>query len=139
RWWDCVCWGWPTARIGFYGSLLIALFGGGIVTHQTSYSLSPVSPVWGDPCIKTVNMVPILSDITLNEIAVRKLEALPNVTVRQLSPHDSGWDLPDNLLPGPEILLCKLPPRNIDVLSHLKIIQLSSVGYEHLRHFRFAA
>jgi len=83
-------------------------------------------------------MVPILSDIRLAEIAVRKLEALPGVTVRQLPPHDSEWDLPDDLLPGPEILLCKLPPRNVGALSRLKIIQLSSVGYERLRHFRFA-
>jgi len=80
----------------------------------------------------------ILSDIPLNEIAVRKLEALPGVTVGQVLPHDSAWDLPDDLLPGPEILLCKLPPRNIDALSRLKMIQLSSVGYEHLRHLGFA-
>ena len=82
-------------------------------------------------------VIHILSDIPLNEIAVRKLEALPSVKVRQASPHDAAWDLSDDLLPGPEIMLCKLPPRNIDKLSHLAMIQLSSVGYEHLRHFGF--
>jgi len=80
----------------------------------------------------------ILSDVPLDEFAVRKLEALPNIIVRRVSPHDLAWDLPDDLLPGPEILLCKLPPRNIDSLNHLKTIQLGSVGYEHLRHFGFA-
>jgi phosphoglycerate dehydrogenase-like enzyme len=82
-------------------------------------------------------MVSILSDIRLTEIAISKLEALPGVTVRQFPSHDSEWDLPDDLLPGPEILLCKLPPRNCNALRHLKIIQLSSVGYEHLRLFHF--
>jgi hypothetical protein len=45
-------------------------------------------------------MVPISNDITLNAIAVRKLEGLPSVMVQQLSQHDSGWDLPDSLLPS---------------------------------------
>jgi phosphoglycerate dehydrogenase-like enzyme len=84
-------------------------------------------------------MVPrILSDIPLSEIAVRKLESLPGVTLHQLPPHDAAWDLSDELLPGPEILLCKLPARNLDALGRLKMIQLSSVGYEHLRHLGFA-
>ena len=80
-------------------------------------------------------MIPrILSEVSLNETAVQKLEALPRITVQQLSPHDSWWDLPNDLLPGPEILLCKFPPRNIDKMNRLKLVQLSSVGYEHLRH-----
>jgi hypothetical protein len=49
-------------------------------------------------------VVHILTDIPLNEIAVRKLEALPSVTVQQVSPHDAAWDLTDNLLPGPDIM-----------------------------------
>src|SRR5438094_9764494 len=79
-------------------------------------------------------MIPrILSEVLLNEAAVRKLEVLPNITVLQLSPHDSSWDLPDDLLPGPEILLCKFPPRNLDALNLLKVVQLPPVAYEHWR------
>jgi phosphoglycerate dehydrogenase-like enzyme len=78
----------------------------------------------------------ILSDVPLDEAAVRRLEALPGVSVRQLPPHKEGWDLPDELLRGPEILLCKFPPRNLDGMAGLKLIQLSTVGYEHLRHLR---
>src|SRR6266849_156504 len=85
------------------------------------------------------NMIPrILSEVPLIETAVQKLEVLPRITVQQLPPHDSWWDLPNNLIPGPEILLCKFPPRNIDMMNRLKLVQLSSVGYEHLRHLRFA-
>src|SRR5262249_53777776 len=82
-------------------------------------------------------VIHILTDISLNEIAISKLTALLSVAAEQVSPHDAAWDLPEDLLPGPEIMLCKLPPRNIDQLSRLGMIQLSSVGYEHLRQFGF--
>ena len=36
----------------------------------------------------------------------------PGVEVRQIPHHASPWDLP----PGPEVLLCKFPPRNLDDL-----------------------
>jgi phosphoglycerate dehydrogenase-like enzyme len=83
-------------------------------------------------------MPSILSDVPLDEVAIRRLEAIPGVTVRIVPPHDKKWDLTDNLLRGPEILLCKLPPRNLDALTDLKLIQLSTVGYEHLREWRLA-
>jgi phosphoglycerate dehydrogenase-like enzyme len=37
------------------------------------------------------------------------------------------------MLPGPEVLLCRQPPSNLDRLTRLKLIQLSTVGYEHLK------
>jgi phosphoglycerate dehydrogenase-like enzyme len=75
----------------------------------------------------------ILSAEPLDESAVHRLQALPGVTVQLLpSPHGQ-WELPDEWLPGSEILLCKVPPRNLDAMTDLKVIQLSSVGYEHLR------
>jgi phosphoglycerate dehydrogenase-like enzyme len=83
-------------------------------------------------------MTQMLSDVSLDEAAVRRLEALPDVTVRQLPPHKEGWELQDDLLSGPEVLLCKFPPRNLDGMADLKLIQLSTVGYEHLRHLRLA-
>jgi len=46
--------------------------------------------------------------------------------------------LPVELLRGPEILLCKVPPLNLDAMTDLKLIQISSVGYEHLRHLGLA-
>jgi phosphoglycerate dehydrogenase-like enzyme len=39
------------------------------------------------------------------------------------------------MLPGPEVMLCRQPPSNIDRLSRLKMIQLTTVGYEPLREF----
>jgi phosphoglycerate dehydrogenase-like enzyme len=79
----------------------------------------------------------ILSDVPLDEAAVRRLEAMPGVAVRQL-PHQRGWQVPTELLPGPVILLCKRPPRNLDALTRLRFIQLSTVGYEDLGQLNFA-
>ena len=82
-------------------------------------------------------MTQVLTDVPLDETAVRRLEALPGVTVRRV-PHRRGWEVPADLLPGPDILLCKRPPRNLDALSCLRLIQLSTVGYEDLRDLNFA-
>jgi phosphoglycerate dehydrogenase-like enzyme len=78
----------------------------------------------------------LLSDVPLDEAAVRRLEALSGVEVRQLPPHEKPWELSADLLHWPRILLCKLPPGNFGDMSDLKMIQISTVGYEHLRHMR---
>src|SRR5947209_1994326 len=83
-------------------------------------------------------MVQIWSDVALEESAVRRLEALPGVTVRRLPPHDREWDLPADLPRDADILLCKRPPRPLEALTYLKVMQLSSVGYEHLKHLGLA-
>jgi phosphoglycerate dehydrogenase-like enzyme len=86
--------------------------------------------------IEITRMTQILSVVPLGEAAVSRLEALPGVRVQQLPPQREAWDLPEELLRGPEILLCKLPPRNLDGMTQLKLIQISSVGYDNMRSFR---
>jgi hypothetical protein len=56
-------------------------------------------------------MPAILCEVPLEPSAVRRLESLPDVRVRQVPFHERGWHLEPELLRGPEILLCKLPPR----------------------------
>lgn len=80
----------------------------------------------------------ILVEIPLDPISLERLRALPDVQVETIESHDSWWDLPADRLPGPEILLCKRPPSNLDALTRLKLVQISTVGYEHLRSFNFA-
>jgi phosphoglycerate dehydrogenase-like enzyme len=65
----------------------------------------------------------------MNEAGIGKLEALPGVSVQQLPPHGKPWELTSR----PDILLCRLPPQNLDELTSLRFIQISTVGYEHLR------
>jgi phosphoglycerate dehydrogenase-like enzyme len=80
----------------------------------------------------------IVSDVPLDGAALGRLEALAGVTVRQLPPHKSGWELPDELLRGTRALLCKFPPHNFERMPDLKLIQLTTVGYEHLRDLGLA-
>jgi phosphoglycerate dehydrogenase-like enzyme len=80
----------------------------------------------------------ILIEVELEPVALRRLELLPGVEIHTISAHDSWWEMPAELLQGPEVMLCKRPPRNLDALAHLKLIQISTVGYEHLRDMGFA-
>jgi phosphoglycerate dehydrogenase-like enzyme len=60
---------------------------------------------------------------------------IEDARVRFLPGHRGEWALSGEMLPGPEVLLCRQPPSNLDQLTRLKLIQLSTVGYEHLRAF----
>jgi len=79
-------------------------------------------------------MTRILCAVPVDEDSLRRLRTLPAVTVQMHVPTHRVWDLPNELLPGPEVLLCRLPPGNLDALANLKMMQISTVGYEHLLH-----
>src|SRR5262249_22494118 len=83
-------------------------------------------------------VVRILIAVEVDRAGVRPLEAVPGVVVQTVSPHEHEWDLSDEQARAAEVMLCKYPPRNLDALSALKLIQLSTVGYEHLKHLGFA-
>ena len=80
----------------------------------------------------------ILLEVAIEDAATRRLAALPGAVVETIPFHDNWWTFPPERLPGPEMLLCRRPPRDLDNLPDLKLIQLSSVGYEHLRDYGFA-
>ena len=81
-------------------------------------------------------MTRILSDVPLDEAALRRLEAMPGVSLCLALPHEKEWDLPAGLPRDADILVCKWPPRPLDALTNLKVMQISSVGYEHLKHLK---
>jgi phosphoglycerate dehydrogenase-like enzyme len=83
-------------------------------------------------------MTQVLSVIALDKPIVRRLEALTGTGVRLLLPTNSQWVAPDDAVRGTNVVLCKLPPRNFDVMTDLKMIQITTVGFEHLRHLGFA-
>jgi phosphoglycerate dehydrogenase-like enzyme len=84
------------------------------------------------------NVVRLLIDAPLDGEAMSRLEALPAVAVRSAPAHEREWDLPDDLVRDVDVLLCRKPPRNVRAMTALKLVQLSSVGYEHLRHLNLA-
>jgi phosphoglycerate dehydrogenase-like enzyme len=79
-------------------------------------------------------MTNVLIDAVLPSECLDRLRALPQVSVRTLTPELKARPLPAEMLRDTHILLCKLPPENFDDLRQLKLMQLSTVGYEHLRH-----
>jgi phosphoglycerate dehydrogenase-like enzyme len=83
-------------------------------------------------------MPQIVLKVPLLPLALARLRSLPGVTVHELPAGGRHWEMPGELVQGTEILLCKLPPRNLDALSSLKLIQIVTVGYEHLKEHGFA-
>jgi phosphoglycerate dehydrogenase-like enzyme len=80
----------------------------------------------------------IVISVSVDEAALRYLETLPGAAVHVVTPHERDYDLPENLAREAGMLLCKYPPHNLDAMTDLKVIQLSTVGYEHLRHLGLA-
>jgi phosphoglycerate dehydrogenase-like enzyme len=80
----------------------------------------------------------ILLDCPIADDAVRQLRQTPGLTVEVLPPSTRWRPLPAGQLRGVHVLLCRLPPENVDDLSSLELMQLGAVGYEHLRHLRLA-
>src|SRR5438132_20712 len=83
-------------------------------------------------------MLRVVSDIALEESALARLRALPGVTWEPLPYHKAEWDMPAELLRDRHALLCKLPPRNLFDMPDLRLLHLTTVGYEHLRHLGLA-
>jgi phosphoglycerate dehydrogenase-like enzyme len=83
-------------------------------------------------------MTSILCEVTLDDAALQRLRALPDVAVRTLPHQKAGWELPADLLRGHQIFLCKLPPSNLFDMPDLRLMQLATVGYEHLRDLGLA-
>lgn len=80
----------------------------------------------------------VFVEVEIPPAALERLRALPGAQVETIEHHESWWEFPAGRLPGPEILLCKLPPSNLDALPGLRLIQISSVGYERFRDMGFA-
>lgn len=72
----------------------------------------------------------VVVEVELEDTALRRLAEL-GAQVTHLPHHGRHWEMPPEL--AAEALLCKWPPTNLDALPSLKLIQLTSVGYEHLR------
>jgi phosphoglycerate dehydrogenase-like enzyme len=79
-------------------------------------------------------MLCVVSDISLEETALARLRTLPGVTWESLPAHKAEWDMPAELLRDRHVLYCKVPPRNLFDIADLRLMQITTVGYEHLRH-----
>src|SRR5439155_24360549 len=112
-----------------------------VCSHRFSSSVKVIegAPLYSDevePGCQCVSLgqggtvVRILIAVDVDGAGVRRLESLPGAVVQIVSPHEHEWDLPDAEARGAEVLLCKYPPRDLDAMTSLKLLQLSTVGYE---------
>src|SRR5262245_53219233 len=83
-----------------------------------------------------VSSLRILSEVPIGPAAGERLRMMPGLVVEMLPAHHEAWDAPASLAAGAQVLLCKRVPENLDALTDLKLLQLSTVGYEHLRQFK---
>jgi phosphoglycerate dehydrogenase-like enzyme len=81
-------------------------------------------------------MIHILLDVVVTPEAAEQLRRLPNVELRQLEGSQKSIPRPAELLQPADILICKRPPENFGELASLKLLQLATVGYEHLAHLK---
>jgi phosphoglycerate dehydrogenase-like enzyme len=79
----------------------------------------------------------LLIDVAISEAALERLRLLPGLQVHQ-APARATRELPAELLHGKQVLLCKRLPRSFDEVKDLEVLQLATVGYEHLRHLGLA-
>ncbi len=77
-------------------------------------------------------MKQVLVTIGVDPAGLERLKALPGVAVEVRGPFEKRADLPADLLRQTHILLCKAPPRNFEDVTSLELLQLATVGYEHL-------
>jgi phosphoglycerate dehydrogenase-like enzyme len=80
----------------------------------------------------------VLIDVRLTDIALQQLRAAPGLTVDVLPPPKAFRPLPAAQLRDVHVLLTKLPPQNFDDLRSLELLQLCTVGYDHLRDMKLA-
>ncbi len=74
----------------------------------------------------------ILIDSVVDPAGLERLRGLPGVRIQVLERGVRIRRLPAELLREQHILLCKQPPQNFDDMTALEIMQLVTVGYEHL-------
>jgi hypothetical protein len=82
-------------------------------------------------------MTGILTAVALEPAALGRLRSLPGVNVRTM-PTKNDWEVPAELRSNQHILLCKYPPKNLFDVQDLHLMQLATVGYEHIRHLGLA-
>jgi phosphoglycerate dehydrogenase-like enzyme len=75
----------------------------------------------------------VLIDIPVHQPSLDRLRALDGVSVRLVEePEERRRPLPRELIRDVGILMCSLPPENLDQMERLRWIQLTSAGYSQL-------
>lgn len=77
-------------------------------------------------------MLNILVDMPVDDEQLQQLQSMPGVRVRTIDPREKPESLPDELVKDTNVLFCTFPPTNIDDCAALRMVQISSVGYNQI-------
>jgi phosphoglycerate dehydrogenase-like enzyme len=80
----------------------------------------------------------VLIDVPISDQALGELRAAPDLSVEVLPEAHEFRTLPAEQLGRVHIYLNKMPPANFEDLRSLELLQLATVGYEHLGHLKLA-
>lgn len=76
----------------------------------------------------------ILIDIAVHPEKMARLKSLPEVSVESVEPKEEVRDLPRSQIESVHFLFCTFPPRNLEDMRQLELIQIASAGYGQLIH-----
>jgi phosphoglycerate dehydrogenase-like enzyme len=74
----------------------------------------------------------VLIDMPVEASALARLRALPGVTVRFIEPKEESRPVPADTIRDVHLLFCTFPPANLSEMECLKLIQISTAGYNQL-------
>ena len=78
-------------------------------------------------------MMNVLIDMPVFDSAILALQSIPGINLKQVKePAEKVRPLAQELIKECDILLCTFPPENHELMSQLKMIQISSAGYKQL-------
>lgn len=74
----------------------------------------------------------ILIDMRVWEEGLARLKAVPGVEVEFVEPREEARLLPEEVLRPVHLLFCTFPPKNVQVMTSLELVQIGSAGYSQL-------
>lgn len=79
-------------------------------------------------------MTHVLINSRVDAEGLRRLQALPGVSVRFVEPpaEDKAVSLPASLIADADAMLCTFPPTNLSDMRALRLVQIASAGYTQL-------
>ncbi|MEF3307719.1 NAD(P)-dependent oxidoreductase [Paenibacillus sp. GYB004] len=74
----------------------------------------------------------ILVDMPVDDELLQQLQSLPGVSVQTIDPREKPEPLPQQLANETNVLFCTFPPTNTEDCAALRLVQISSVGYNQI-------
>jgi phosphoglycerate dehydrogenase-like enzyme len=92
--------------------------------------IEDVPQLFGNPLEEL--MLNILVDMPVDREKLKQLQDVPGVRVQTIPPREKPEPIPKELAQDTNVLFCTFPPTNMEDCAALRMIQISSVGYNQV-------